>query len=240
MKRPISVLVVGIVVAILLAGCGEPDSAGSNLAATDPTETLPAKYKIQEAVEKPDFSEAAKSAAFQQAIMETSALLGAAPKPLRSLGEGVELTGGVSFEAPAKKIEAVLLEEHPKSLAKGFYLFRYEQNYGFGDRPDNVGLLPTSDMYTVMAAMETNGDNYNIGTAGVIAWMKDLQQDQPFVLTGIGFDYMEGHFTGPIKNSKDLARRMYEFCPDIVDQGVGSLDKLAKELEKGTLYFWWD
>jgi hypothetical protein len=60
------------------------------------------------------------------------------------------------------------------------------------------------------------------------------------VLTGIGFDYMEGNFTAPVKDPRGLARRMHQFCPDIVDQGVGTVGALAKELEKGKLYFWWD
>jgi hypothetical protein len=33
---------------------------------------------------------------------------------------------------------------------------------------------------------------------------------------------------------------MYEFCPDIVEQGVGDLPKLEEELKKGKFYFWWD
>ena len=141
---------------------------------------------------------------------------------------------------PQKKIQAILRKTHTDFLAKGFYLFRYDQNFGIGDKPDQVGLLPTKDKYAVMAAMETNGDNYEIGTAGVIAWMKELEQEQPYILTGIGFDYMEGHFTSPVKDPQGLAKRMYQFCPDIVDQGVDTVSKLAQELKKGSLYFWWD
>jgi hypothetical protein len=70
--------------------------------------------------------------------------------------------------------------------------------------------------------------------------MKDMEKDHAYVLTGIGFDYMEGHLILPVKDAKNLAERMYEFCPDIVDQGVGDKDKLVAELEKGKLYFWWD
>ena len=233
-------LVLGIAVAVLFTGCVQPDSDLSNVNVSDPTESLPARFKTQEAVETPDFREAAESPAFQRAIMEASALLGAQPQPLRSLGENIELAGGVSFGVPAGKIGPILHDTHKSFLAKGFYLFRYEQNFGFHDSPDKVGLLPTTDKYAVMAAMETNGANYNIGTSGVIAWMKELEEDQPYVLTGIGFDYMEGHLTGAVKDAQNLARRMYAFSPDIVDQGVGDVDKLADELEKGTLYFWWD
>jgi hypothetical protein len=235
-------LVVGFAAAFVFAGCDRQDSSGSGpaAAAADPTDQLPAKFKTQEPVQQPDFSETASSPAFQQAIKDAAALLGAEPQPLHSPAEDEEIKGGVSFDVPQKKIESVLRKAHTNFLAKGFYLFRYDQNFGIAGNPDKVGLLPTTDKYAVMAAMDTNGDNYDIGTAGVIAWMKELEQGQPFVLTGIGFDYLEGFFTGPVKDSNALAKRMYQFCPDIVDQGVGDISKLAKELQKGSLYFWWD
>lgn len=240
MKRQRHVLIAGIAAAVLLIGCSEPNSVESSIDPSDPTEKLPAKYKTQETVEKPDFSEAARSPLFQEAIKEASTLFGTKPQPLFSPSERVEVAGGVGFDVPAGKLEAILLEAHKRFLAKGFYLFRIEQHFGFGEKPDKVGLLPTADKYAVMAAMETNGDNYSIGTSGVIAWMKDLEMNHPFVLTGIGFDYMEGHFSVPVTNAQDLAQRMYEFCPDIVEQGVGTKAQLAAEIEKGNLYFWWD
>jgi hypothetical protein len=240
MKKKILLAAAGFLTAVTFVACNRPASTGSDTADADPTAQLPAKFKTQEQVPKPDFSEAAKSPAFQQAIKEAAALLGAQPQPLHSLGENGEVTGGVSFDVPQRKIESVLRKAHTDFLAKGCYLFRYDQHYSIGDQPDKVGLLPTADKYAVMAAMETNGDNYEISTAGVIAWMKELEQEQPYVLTGIGFDYMEGHFTGPVKDPQGLAKRMYQFCPDIVDQGVGDVSKLAKELQKGSLYFWWD
>jgi hypothetical protein len=240
MNRKSHLLGVAFAASLMLSACSRQSSSESAAALADPTENLPARFKTQEPAAKPDFSEAAKSPAFQQAIKEATALLGAQPQPLRSLGENDELTGGVSFNVPQKKIEAILRKAHADFLAKGSYLFRYDQNYNIGDKPDQVGLLPTTDKFAVMAAMETNGDNYEIGTAGVIAWMKELEQEQPYILTGIGFDYMEGHFTGSVKDPQGLAKRMYQFCPDIVDQGVGTVSKLAQELKKGSLYFWWD
>ena len=240
MRNRSIVVVVGIAAVMMSFGCSKLDSQASSTVASDPTENLPAKYKVSEEVKKSDFSEAAKSPEFQQAIKDASVLLVAPPKPLISLGERVEVPGGVSFEVPSRNIEGILREAHQKFFEKGFYLFRYEQNFGLADRLDLVGLLPTTDKYAVMAAMETNGDNYNIGTSGVIAWMKDMEKDHAYFLTGIGFDYMEGHLIPPVKDAKSLAERMYEFCPDIVDQGVGDKDKLVAELEKGKLYFWWD
>ena len=179
-----------IIAALLFVGCGKRNSTDSDQASQDPRAQLPAKFKTQETVPKPDFSGTAASPAFQQAIKDAAALLGARPQPLQSEGEGEKVTGGVSFDVPQKKLESILRRTHTNFLTRGFYLFRYDQAFGIDGQPDKVGLLPTADKYEVMAAMETNGDNYSIGTAGVIAWMKELEQEQPYVLTGIGFDYM--------------------------------------------------
>ncbi len=226
-----------LVSAVALAGCDRQQGSAEY---TDPTAELSAKFKTQEAVPKPDFREAAKDPKFQQATKEAAALLGAVPQTLTAQGEGGVIAGGVSFDVPQEKVEALLFKAHTNFLARGFYLFRYDQHFSINGAPDKVALLPTQDKYAVMAALETNGDNYGIGTAGVIAWMKELEQQREFVLTGIGFDYMEGQFTSPVQDAQGLAKRMYQFCPDIVEQGVGSIPALVKELKKGRLYFWWD
>jgi hypothetical protein len=150
------------------------------------------------------------------------------------------VAGGFSFNVPHTRVEALLRRAHTNFLAKGAYLFRYDQSFGIGGAPDKMGLLPTTNKYDVMAVLETNGANMEIYTADVIAWMKQLEAEQPFVLTGIGMDYMEGYFTTPVKDPSGLAKRMYKFCPDIVEQGVGTVNALAGELKKQKLYFWWD
>ena len=38
-----------------------------------------------------------------------------------------------------------------------------------------------------------------------------------------------------------LAQRFNAFCPDIVEQGTGTVAALARELKRsGELYCWWD
>ncbi len=140
MKAPNVLGWVVLVSAVALAGCDRPPG---NAEYKDPTDELPAKFKTQEAVPKPDFREAAKDPEFQQAIKEVAALFGAAPQSLSSQGEGQVITGGVSFDVPREKVEALLFKAHTKFLAQGYYLFRYDQNFGINGLPDKVGLLPT-------------------------------------------------------------------------------------------------
>ena len=40
---------------------------------------------------------------------------------------------------------------------------------------------------------------------------------------------------------KAFANEVYEFCPDIVDQGVGDVEKLAAGIAATKeVYLWWD
>ena len=89
--------------------------------------------------------------------------------------------------------------------------------------------------------MQTKGPDSDLMTTHIIRWLKQLEKEEPFELTGIGVDYLEGKFTSPVKNARRLARKMYEFCPDIVDQGTGSIAELAMELKRSNrLFLWWD
>jgi hypothetical protein len=147
----------------------------------------------------------------------------------------------LTFDIPQDAV-APLIEEHQLALlAKGWYLFRMDRNYGL-DRGDVMALLPTTDKYEVIAAVGTNGANYDVFTADIVKWLKTMEQQNPFVLTDAGFDSLAGRFTRPIADPDGLANRMYEFCPDIVDQGVEEVSALAAELQKpqAELFFWWD
>jgi ankyrin repeat protein len=183
----------------------------------------------------PDFGPEARKQEFRKALEKLKKLCGSEPQPLG------EIKGGFSFAVPQEKAEQLLSNHQADFLEQGYYLFRCVSNHGIGGQPDSLALLPTTDKYRVIEAMQTNGANCDLMTDDIIHWLKELEKDQPFELTGIGFDYLEGQFTSRLKNSRQLAKKMYAFCPDIVDQGTGSVAELARELKKSNrLYFWWD
>jgi hypothetical protein len=106
---------------------------------------------------------------------------------------------------------------------------------------NRIAVVPTTDKYQVLFAMQTNGQNYDLMPDDVVAWLRALEKHQPFLLTCAGFDFVGGRFTTQIAKPAALAKRMYEFCPDIVDQGCGDTKALAAELRKSqTFFFWWD
>jgi Domain of unknown function (DUF4253)/Ankyrin repeats (3 copies) len=114
-------------------------------------------------------------------------------------------------------------------------------------RPDSSGgagtflLFPTNDKYSVIQAFGTDGGTCNLSTQKIIAWLRKLDKKQPFYLTGCGHDFLAGRFLSPVKNVDKLATAIYRFCPDIVDQGCGTVARLAQELERSQEFvFWWD
>jgi uncharacterized protein DUF4253 len=179
--------------------------------------------------------------AFTDAVRALERLAGGAATPLvgtDSVGDAL-VTEGFAVSVPSGRAERLVAAAQPKFLEQGFYLFRTE--HGINGRPDRVALFPRRDPYEILRLLGTNGANYGIGPDSIVAWLRSLRRDQPFVLTGIAFDWLEGRFTTPLRDPDALARRFYAFCPDIVDQGTGSVAALARELERSAqLYCWWD
>ena len=119
--------------------------------------------------------------------------------------------------------------------------FVYEPDSYYGDGPEKLCILPTTDKYDAIALHRTNGCNYGVGPGYVVRWLKELELRQPFILTRIAHDTLAGRFLTPIEDPEGLAEQMYDFCEDIVDQGCGSVELLAETLaHSDRLYFWWD
>ena len=190
----------------------------------------------------PDFSEAAETDEFKTIIRQVADWTGCEPKPAWDdylENEEENFSGCVRFILPSDRADSILAKHHRQLRNQGAYLFKCYQ--GNTSREDHLMLLPTGKWETVLEAMDTNGCNCGIYNDDVIEWLKKLEQRQPFELTGAGVDWCEGRFTEPIRNSRTLAKQMYEFCPDIVDQGVGSVAGLAINLQKTQeFFFWWD
>jgi ankyrin repeat protein len=128
---------------------------------------------------------------------------------------------------------------HRRLLKLGWYLF--DSSGDNACRGSTLEAMPTTDKYAVIEAVGTDGQDVGGETEQIIAWLKRLEREQPFVLTGIGHDFVSGRFTTKVKDATRLARRINKFSPDVVIQGHGTVAKLAESLKSdGTLFLWWD
>jgi hypothetical protein len=187
-----------------------------------------------EEVPQPDFSEAAQNPNYQHTVNELAEHCGGKPIP------NDDVPGWFSIPINSQRHNNIQTEDLQRQfLEKGCFV--YEPDTYYGEGPKALCILPTVDKYEAIALHQTNGCNCGIGTGYVIQWLQELEATQPFVLTCIAHDTLAGRLLTPINDPDGLADRMYDFCPDIVDQGCGSVELLAESLASSDqLFFWWD
>ena len=194
----------------------------------------------QEDANLPNFGKRVAKENYRNAVSLLAKALGAEASQLTSeADEDSHLAGCLSFPVDSRSSEKLVQKHQDRLLKQGVFLFRNERGDPSGK--DQVALLPTDDWREVLLGMQTYGGNCDLMPKDVVKWLADLREAQPFRLTGAAHDWCEGEFLQPVKNPRRLAKRMYEFCPDIVHQGVGTVAALAKALSRSQkFFFWWD
>ena len=232
LQRKVAWPAVAVLMVIVVYAAGA-DTVAADLSSSSPSMpplTLPAGYTVP--------------ADFPGAVKALEVLTGVDAEQLvviDSLGFPVQ-TDGATLGVDAERADSLLAVAQPLFLERGFFLFRHEPNYGIGGRPDDIGLVPLADQFAVVKRVGTNGINHGLSPEHVIAWLRDFERDAPFILTGIGYDHLEGRFLRPVGAQADsIAARLHRFCPDVVEQGTGSVRELANEIGRlNTFFCWWD
>ena len=145
---------------------------------------------------------------------------------------------GIQIELATNEME-VFLEQLDEALNDDYTIYISDHSYDEG--PSVVKILKTSDKYDALMFEGTNGINYDKTVEDIIDFLKQLETDRPFQLYSVGFDSMLGVFEEEVEDVEKLAEALYEFCPDVVDQGTETVEALAAEIENSnSFYFWWD
>ncbi|GAM14885.1 DUF4253 domain-containing protein [Mesobacillus selenatarsenatis] len=147
-----------------------------------------------------------------------------------------EITG-ICVEAKQEKAEQLVLKLKEQLKSINYLPFICES-----DR-EKIGIIPGSDQFDILRVQQTNGDNYDISNEKVISKLKDWYRRYPFIIIGADYDWVEANFEvfPEGKALKAFAKEIYKFCPDIVEQGSGSINGLIEEMEETRkLYLWWD
>lgn len=148
---------------------------------------------------------------------------------------------GFVFKAQPADAETLLEKLQPAFLEKGYSLFMLDQNFGIEKDPDVMAILKTTDKYEVLRSVGTNGINYDIDTDSLITIIRDLDSRYTLSLLGAGGDWCEFRIGKTPADWMALARETYKACPDIVEQGAGTVENLASELKRtNRIFLWWD
>jgi hypothetical protein len=150
----------------------------------------------------------------------------------------VEKPGGICSVTTEKNARSIIDKYHEQFVGEAKYIFISE----FSGNEYKVGLVgTTSDPYKIMEYAGTNGTNYDIETKDIIEKCQQWQKQFGIKLISIGSDFLECEIINKDIDYWKLSAEVYEFCPDVVDQGTETVELLKSEMEKtGTIFLWWD
>lgn len=157
------------------------------------------------------------------------------------------------FDSTLKRIPGLVFPENAGSSAEvvsalksdlknsGYTLFLFDASFGIGDKPDKLAVLKTTDKYEILHNVGTNGINYEIENDSLISIIKQLDAKYSLELVGASVDWCEFIIHTEPANYLTFSEEIYKICPDIVDQGTGSVQELATVMKSTKrLYLWWD
>ena len=146
---------------------------------------------------------------------------------------------GISFTAGPIKASRLVDTLSPDLRSKGYLMFLSEKNEGEGD--DVVGVLKGTDQFEILRTKYTNGCNYDIGNADVIAKLKEWDERFGLVILGADYDWVFFDFKTMPEDLGKFAEEASAFCPDLLEQEYDSIDEFTKFMRKANgVYLWWD
>lgn len=157
-----------------------------------------------------------------------------------------EETGDVVHEKYYKGIysettEAYAVEFVKKLKAKfrahGYLIFVFEGEVN----EKGVAVIKGQDELDILRYRRTDGINYDLNNEDVVKKVSEWKSAFGLQVIGCSRDWLYLEFDELPKDIAAFAKEVYEFCPDTVDQGVGTMEKLKEVIvEMKGVWLWWD
>lgn len=142
---------------------------------------------------------------------------------------------GFAVAVPEERTDRILALLRQKLIPLKYLPFICEINSGM--RIDKIGIIKSSDQYDILRVMHTDGNNYDISNQDVIDRLKEWEWTSAFDVIGADSDWVELEFKTLPLDLKAFAADVYEFSPDTIDQGAGSIEEFIKEIKKTNRVF---
>jgi hypothetical protein len=153
-----------------------------------------------------------------------------------------EFISGKTFDGVYLEINSNNPEEYikilkPKFRDKGFLVFLFDGENG----KKLIGVIKGTDDLDILRYRRTDGINYDLVNEDIVSKISDWKSKYGLIIIGCSQDWLQIEFDTLPLNIDEFATEVYEFCPDSVDQGVGTVEKLKQAIvEMKGLWLWWD
>jgi hypothetical protein len=138
------------------------------------------------------------------------------------------MANGVTVSVPRSRSEQVLWSLRDKLKPRKYMAFIIEINDTL--KIDKIGVIKGTDPYDILQVMNTNGDEDDVSHEEVIEKLKGWSKRCTFEIFGAENDWVLIEFRILPRDLKVFADDVYDFSPDTVDEGTGSLSALIKEI----------
>lgn len=135
--------------------------------------------------------------------------------------------------------EAINFVRREKSNFKksGYLLFLYEGR----DNDKNIAVIKGTDEIEILEYRRTDGINHGLENKDIVSKVKSWQSKYGINIIGCSRDWLHIEFYRLPKDLNSFASEVYKFCPDSVDQGVGTVEELKVAIvQMNGLWLWWD
>lgn len=148
----------------------------------------------------------------------------------------------LSVVLPERRASALLPVIRPE-LPPGAVAFIGTTKWLGEERHGGVELVvgPGESQLDVLRLARTDAVNYDMDTEDIVAKLREYDDEYGIMITHAETDTVEFTLAREPDDLSAFAADLYTFCPDMVDQGIGSVEALAEAIEiTGAVYLWWD
>ena len=151
--------------------------------------------------------------------------------------------GGVFANQKARKDAEELMKNARTQLPGDYVAFVGTTQWLGSFKPNGVELVigPGKSQFDIIRHAKSDAANYELSTEDLIARLQKYDSEFGINITHAETDTIDIDFLRMPDDIDAFAEDLYEFCPDLVDQGCGSVPALIAEL-KGSrrVTLWWD
>lgn len=109
------------------------------------------------------------------------------------------------------------------------------------DEGSEVVVACGNSQFDILRVAQSDAVNYDMETEDLIRKLEEYDSKYGIDIFHAETDTIEFRFKTMPSDLAEVCNDLYEFCPDIVDQGVGTVEELQNEIAKsGSVFLWWD
>ena len=106
---------------------------------------------------------------------------------------------------------------------------------------DEIVVAKGTTQFDILRVSRADAINYEMETEDLIKKLKDYDNQFGIDVFHAETDTVEFSFVKMPEDLSAFCKDLYQFCPDIVDQGTGTVERLEQEInERKQVFLWWD